>query len=426
MVDAEESHPSSAPILHAQTDPHRVTLLRGLVLVVVALTVFVSTTALYVYRDLSAQLASNTIDTTGLGATGADNEQRAPVDSFEGRALNILVIGTDSRQGQGTAYGTEDEVEGIRADSTMLIHVSADRNRIQIISIPRDLLVDIPACTRADGSVSEPVENGMFNSSMTVGANWGYDIASGAACTVSTVEKLSGLTIDAFAVVDFTGFIAMTDALGGVWLDIPSYISDPEAALSLSAGCQQLNGTQALGYARARKSLGDGSDISRIGRQQELIGAMLAEILSKNPITDVASVVSFMKATLASVYPSPGLADLNTDVGLLASVAGIDRASIQFVTLPFEYPEWAPARVVALDDKADALWSALAADQPLPIGIAYKDGNGVEGIVPDPAALSQSSDAQSSNDEGADGDSSATAPTADSPPAPVVTCPPGR
>lgn len=425
MANAKEARPSPTPILHAQTDPYRMTVLRGLALVLVSLIAFVSTTAFTVYRALSSQLASNTIDTTGLGATG-DGELRAPADSFEGRAVNLLVVGTDSRQGQDPDFGNEDDVEGIRADSTMLIHISTDRSRIHVVSIPRDLLVDVPACVRADGSVSEPVDNTMFNSSMTVGANWGYDIGSGAACTVSTVERLSGLTIDAFAVVDFTGFIAIIDALGGVWLDVPSDIDDPEAALRLSAGCQQLNGAQALGYARARKSLGDGSDISRIGRQKELIAAMLTEVLSKNPITDVASIVSFMKAALASVYPSPGLADLNTDVGLLASVAGIDRASIQFVTLPFEYPEWAPARVVALDDEAETLWTALGADQPLPVGIAYTDGNGVEGRVPDPAAAQSSSGQESSNDDNTDGGSSTRTPTPDSPPASVITCPPGR
>ena len=101
----------------------------------------------------------------------------------------------------------------------MVIHINTDRSRVQILSIPRDTLVDIPSCMHRDGSTSEPVSNEMFNNAMYYGADGGdaqEDIGPGVACVRSTVENMSGMTIDAFMVVDFAGFINIIDALDGV------------------------------------------------------------------------------------------------------------------------------------------------------------------------------------------------------------------
>ena len=152
----------------------------------------------------------------------------------------------------------------------MVIHVSADRSRVQIVSIPRDTLVDIPACKHRDGTTSEPTTDDMFNNAMVYGANGGddpEDIAPGIACVRSTVEKLSGMSIDAFMVVDFAGFINMIDALGGVWFNIPERIDDESARLLIDAGCWKLDGNQSLAHMRTRTAQGDGTESSRIGRQ---------------------------------------------------------------------------------------------------------------------------------------------------------------
>lgn len=383
---SEHNGGTFAPVLHAATNPYRFGAARGVLAALLSVMLFVGSTGWFVYRDLAGSISGNALDISGLGAqSGAEDTEEAPADSFAGRAINILIVGIDSREDQGSdAYGSTSDVEGIRGDTTMLMHVSADRSRVQIVSIPRDLITDIPACTRTDGSVSGAT-TGQFNSAITIGANYGYDVASGIACTKATTEKLTGLTVDAFAVVDFKGFQGMINALGGVWFNLDEPVSDSYAQLDLPAGCQRLDGTQALAYARARYELGDGSDISRIGRQQQLVAAIFREALSKNFVTDLPALLSFVKQTLESVQPSTNLSGLNNDAGLLLSLADIDKENIQFVTMPVGAASWDPNRVVATEPMASDLWAALAADGALPVGITYTDGTGAERTVPEPS-----------------------------------------
>lgn len=385
---SEHNGGAFAPVLHAATNPYRFGAARGVLAALLSVMLFVGSTGWFVYRDLAGSISGNALDISGLGAqSGSEDtteEEEAPADSFAGRAINILIVGIDSREDQGSdAYGSTSDVEGIRGDTTMLMHVSADRSRVQIVSIPRDLITDIPACTRTDGSVSGAT-TGQFNSAITIGANYGYDVASGIACTKATTEKLTGLTVDAFAVVDFKGFQGMINALGGVWFNLDEPVSDSYAQLDLPAGCQRLDGTQALAYARARYELGDGSDISRIGRQQQLVAAIFREALSKNFVTDLPALLSFVKQTLESIQPSTNLSGLNNDAGLLLSVADIDKENIQFVTMPVGAASWDPNRVVATEPMASDLWAALAADGALPVGITYTDGTGAERTVEEP------------------------------------------
>lgn len=381
--------PGLTPILHAATNPAAFGVLRGVMASLLSVVLMIGSTGWFVYRGFASDVHSNALDISGLGAQSGqqdEEEEAPPADSFAGRAINILVVGIDSRQGQTVdGIGTTDDVEGLRGDTTMLVHVSADRSRVQVVSIPRDLIVDIPSCTRTDGSVSGAT-TGMFNSAITIGANWGYDVASGIACTKATVEQMSGLNVDGFAVVDFSGFSDMINALGGVWYNLDEAVSDTDAGLQLDAGCQKLDGTQALAYARARYNLGDGSDISRIGRQQQLVGAIFREVLSKNFMTDLPSLLSFIQAALNSLQTSTNLSDINTDAGLLLSLTDIERANIEFVTLPWGSASWDIDRVVASEPLASELWEAVASDSQLPVDIEYTDGAGNVKTVTAPIA----------------------------------------
>ena len=342
---------------------------------------------------MTAQFADRVVD---INAYVSDGQNKATPDSFEGRAVNILVVGTDSRNGASgnIGAGDEDEVPGLRNDSTMVIHVSADRSRVQVVSIPRDTLVDIPSCKHRDGSTSDPMSNEMFNNAMFYGADGGNtdeDIAPGIACVKATVEKMSGMPIDAFMVVNFAGFINMIDALGGIWFNIPERIEDESASLFIDAGCWKLDGTQSLAYMRSRKGQGDGSDISRIGRQQQLISAMLREIQSKDYVTDSGALLTFLQAAIASVNVSSNLGDARADLTLLLNVLSkTERANIQFVTMPVEEPSWDPNRRIASEPMARNVWNALKNDQGLPVGTTYTDGNGAQLVVPDPTAATAS------------------------------------
>ena len=377
------------PIQHSAVNYGRFGLLRGALAILLAGVLFVVSSAGFVYAKLSNQFANRVVN---IDAYSTDDQNNATPDSFEGRAVNILVVGTDSRSGASGELGAgdADDVPGLRNDSTMVIHVSADRSRVQIVSIPRDTLVDIPSCQHRDGTTSEPTSDDMFNNAMVYGSNGGddpEDLAPGIACVKSTVEKLSGMSIDAFMVVDFAGFINMIDALGGVWFNIPEDINDDSAGLYIDAGCWKLSGTHSLAYMRSRKGQGDGSDISRISRQQQLISAMLRELQDKNYVTDPGSLISFLQAAISSVNVSPNLGNASSDASLLINVLkNIDRSNIQFVTMPVEEPSWDPNRRIPSEPMARNVWNALKNDQALPVGTTYTDGNGAQLVVPDPTA----------------------------------------
>lgn len=281
-----------------------------------------------------------------------------PADPAAGRPVNILVMGSDVRSGDNAVYG--EDIEGMRSDTTLLVHFSADRGRADIISIPRDLLVDIPSCALPDGNKSYAQSDAMFNSAFATGGQSGQ-VEYAAACTIRTVEQMTGVFVDDYVVVDFTGFIRMVDALGGVPMCIPEDMYSEQAELDLVAGFQTLDGHDALAYARARKNVGDGSDISRIGRQQLLLGAMVRQVLSKNLLTDMPALYQFLDAATESVTAGPEIGQIRNMVGLANSLRAVPAGGVSFVTVPFA---WAGARVVPTAD-AEALWAAIATDQPI-------------------------------------------------------------
>lgn len=284
-----------------------------------------------------------------------------PTDILKGRPLNILVIGSDSRAGANTELGTGSEagIPGMRADTTMLVHISADRSHVDVVSIPRDTLVDIPACSRSDGTTSDPQYNVMFNSAFETGGVNG-DIGSAAACTILTVEKLTGIYIDDFVVVDFAGFINVVDALGGVAMYIPEDIEDRDAQLSIEAGCRLLDGRTALGFARARKAVGDGSDISRIGRQQDLVLEIVDEALSSNLLRNPARLYRFLDTSTQTLTTGSRIGNVRTLAGLATSLTSLRLGDITLVTMPLE---WAGYRVIPSPDYAETVWEWLRNDE---------------------------------------------------------------
>ena len=323
---------------------------------------FVTTGAWAVYHDLQGRLSILDID----GILSEEDRPPGPTDhSFEGRAVNILVMGSDSRNGQVVDDGTE----GMRSDTAMIVHLSEDRSRMDVVSIPRDTMVQIPSCKLPDGSESDPSSYAIFNSAFSTGADNSSnpdDVKFAAACTIKTVERLTNIRIDEFMVVDFTGFEKMVDSLGGVPMYVEEDVSDDKADLYLDKGCNTLNGAQALGYARARYSLGDGSDISRIGRQQQLVAAMMRTAKSKNLLTDMTSLYGFATSALETLTVSEGLGGVDKLAGLANSAADIGMDNINFITMPVEQDVYDANRVVPIRSKANQVWDALRNDEPVP------------------------------------------------------------
>lgn len=304
----------------------------------------------------------NRVDVSDLvGEAPSPSKVPDPDDPNAGQAVNLLVLGSDQRDGVNAEIGGE--AAGMRSDTTMFVHISADRTRVEAVSIPRDSLVDIPSCTMSNGKTSKAT-HGMFNSAFATGWDMGGDMASAAACTIRTVAENTGIQPEHFVVVDFAGFQAMVDAIGGVPICIPNDMTSKDAGLFVKAGNQTLDGSTALAFARARKGngVGDGSDTNRIGNQQRLVAAMVQEVLSKNVLTDVPKLAGFLNAATSSLTVDDGMST-STMVGLAYNMRTIRGGSITFMTVPWGPAPSDPNRVVWLP-AAKQMWENIANDVP--------------------------------------------------------------
>jgi LCP family protein required for cell wall assembly len=289
-------------------------------------------------RDLSAQLG----------------DDRPPKQEASGpqEPLNILVMGSDSRDCEGCNIDglTGD---GERSDTTIMLHLSADRKRAYGISVPRDTLVDErPTCYDEDGGEIPGATNVIWNEAFAVG---------GPACTIRQFEQVTGIRIDNYLVIDFQGFKDMVNALDGVEVCIPEDIYDPEHGITLEAGTREIRDDEALSYVRVRH-VGDGTDPNRIRRQQAFMAAMINKAVSAGMLVRPDRMLSFLNAVTGSIqtdYENVGeLADLGR------SFQGIGLDNIKFVTTPWVYSTAQEGRV-EWTDQVDALWDLVLADKPL-------------------------------------------------------------
>ena len=282
----------------------------------------------------------------------------SPKPVAETGPLNILLMGTDTRTDQGGGFGSEVEYGGTgRSDTTILIHLSNDRKSAIAVSIPRDSVVNIPACTKEDGTtVAERTD--LFNSAFA---------SAGPACTVKTLETLTGITINHAVIVDFIGFSNVVDALGGIKVCLTEAIDEPVengAGIQLPAGVQVVDGKNALGLMRARYSLADGSDLRRIERQQELISITIDQITDMNLITDLPALYKVLNAATSSLRMDPGLSDLDSLVTLSTSLSSMGSQNVSFVTVPYESTP--DGNRVQWTESANELWSAIINDTGWP------------------------------------------------------------
>ncbi|MEU7398141.1 LCP family protein [Streptomyces albogriseolus] len=269
-------------------------------------------------------------------------------------ALNILLIGSDSRAGaENGRYGRDPGTE--RSDTVILLHLSAGRRSATAVSVPRDLMVDVPDCRRPDGSRSAPMF-AQFNAAFEVG---------GSACTVRTVEKLTDIRVDHHVVVDFKGFKDMVDAVDGVEVCLSEPIDDEDAHLHLPAGRVTLDGEQALGYVRARKTLGDGSDTGRIERQQRFLGALVNKVRSNGILLNPVKLYPVLDAATSSLTTDPELASLRGLYELVRGLRDIPAEGVQFLTVPRESYAGDVNRDQLAQPAAGELFERLRKDEPV-------------------------------------------------------------
>lgn len=296
------------------------------------------------YRHWNSNLDVQDID----AQVGPDRPENAVKGQF-----NILVLGDDTREGKGNKLDT---ASGGGSDTTILIHVSADRTFAYGVSIPRDVIVDRPACKKKDGSVVPGQEDAMWNVAYSVG---------GAACTVKQFEKLTDVRVDRYVVVKFSGFKDMVDALDGVEVCIPEKIVDPETRITLDAGTRRIQGDEALAYVRVRKGVagGDGSDPQRIKRQQAFMASMINGAFRADMLARPDRVLSLVNATTKSL--TTNFENVAQMADLAGSLRGIGLDNIAFVTTPWEPWPQDPENRIQWQPSVAKLWSLVRADKPL-------------------------------------------------------------
>ncbi|MDE0573805.1 LCP family protein [Demequina sp. B12] len=316
----------------------------------------------------NAQGAIDRYDTRTIaaGTDGEANDEYVPTDFAGGEAINIVVIGTDERNDENGEIGGR-VAEGMRGDTTMVVHISADRTRVDVVSIPRDSRVRVSDCELYDGTVV-PGWTGKFNIALANGGING-DRGEGAACVMRTITDLTDLEFNGhFIMVDFSGFQNMVDAMGGVPMCITQDMYAPKANLNLEAGAQTLDGETALAFARARTGQGlggDGTDLSRIERQQELLTNLARKVLGSNVLTDLPSLTQLLRAGAESVSMDSELGKIDNLVGLLYSLRSFNTSELNFYTVPWKYAGDGSGDVLWDEPAATQMWQALIDDVPI-------------------------------------------------------------
>jgi LCP family protein required for cell wall assembly len=317
---------------------------------VLALVLLAAAVGVYLaYRHLNHNVRTRNI----TGMTGPRLVDPVPGDQ------NVLVVGSDSRSGT-TGYGNPQYYTTAQSDTMMIVHLAANRKWAEVVSVPRDSWVNIPACNMGNGQLSPPQEF-KINEAFALGALHG-DQARGAACAIKTLQQDTGVPINHFAVVNFTGFQDMVNALGGVQVCTSQAINDPKSHLDLSAGYHTLNGREALGYVRARYSLGDGSDLDRIGRQQAFMSSLANR--AESELYDPVAIYQFLDAATRSVTVDSGFGGAQGLYALATELRRLPTSKLTFITMP-TYPDPAnTANVLWQQPEASQIFKSMRDDVP--------------------------------------------------------------
>jgi LCP family protein required for cell wall assembly len=338
---------------------------------------------------------TSTLSASGINVYATDGSTfELPTPAEINGPINVLLIGSDTRADQGTTeYGP---VGNDLADVIILLHVSEDRKNAVALSFPRDLMVPVPGCPNPDGGEAfGPKDLYQINATMNRG---------GPACTLLTVQALTGVAIPYLAMIDFKGVIAMSEAVGGVDVCVAEPINDKYTNLKLEAGEHNLIGSEALAFLRTRHGVGDGSDLSRISNQQVFLTSLVRKLKDEGALTNPFSMIRIGTAALENMTLSNSLTRLNVILGMAREVNDVDLDKITFLKLPVrDMTGDFAGRVALIEDRAQLLFDKIANDEPLVLAKANVGTGAVVAEEPDALPTPQATATQ---------DSGTTEPTA--------------
>ncbi|MGW4991523.1 LCP family protein [Streptomyces mirabilis] len=270
---------------------------------------------------------------------------------------NILVLGSDTRSGSNKKLGGGTDDGSARSDTAMIVHIYEGHKKASVVSIPRDTLVPRPSCTDAKGVTHAAATGVMFNSAYSTG---------GAACAVKTVESMSGIRMDHYIEVDFSGFQKLIDDLDGVRVTTTKNIKDPDSHLNLTAGTHTLDGQQALGLVRTRHGVGDGSDLGRIQLQQAFIKALVNQVKHIGVLSSPTKLYDLSDTATKTVTTDSDLGTVKNLASFANGLKGISSSNMNMVTMPVQYDSADANRVLVDKAKAQLVWTALKNDRAIP------------------------------------------------------------
>ncbi|MEJ1089435.1 LCP family protein [Microbacterium sp. Mu-80] len=328
----------------------------------------------YVIGGLTGTVSANAVE--------LDGQKELPPDiaAYEG-GFDILLTGVDTCEPK-YAHLFGERCEDREGDATLndvnlLVHVSSEPRRITAVSFPRDLMLPIPECTDIDGNISSAMSKQPLNVAYEHGGEKG-----GLNCVAKTISELTGEDIEFAAKVTFGGVIEITDAIGGVDVCLASPIKDKYTGLDMAAGNHTVQGLQALQFLRTRKGVGDGSDLGRIGNQQQYMSSLARKMISGEVLGNVPVMLKLADTGLSNIEASTSLADPMKIVQIALAVKSVPFKDIVFVQYPTGADPDNPNKVVPDREAATALWDAISANKQLQITYENTSNDGV--VVKEP------------------------------------------
>jgi LCP family protein required for cell wall assembly len=275
-------------------------------------------------------------------------------DAFGRTPINLLVIGSDGRDNKADCKLGGDCGPGANADVEMVVHISADRSNATVMSVPRDLETDLPACTDKKTGAQRQAGLGMINSAL----------AYGPGCSVAAVHQLTGITIDHFAMIDFSGVVNMSDAVGGVNVCVDNNVYDPYSHLKLKKGTHTLKGVAALEFLRTRHGFGNGGDLGRADAQHIFITQMINSLKNSKTFTDVPRMLGLATAATKALTFDDGLSSISSLLGLASDLNKVPTKRMTFTTMQTGADPSNVNRLVSAPG-AQTLFSTISNDQSL-------------------------------------------------------------
>jgi LCP family protein required for cell wall assembly len=301
--------------------------------------------------------------------------------------LNILLIGSDARDSpENQKLGGAKDTFGAKplADVQMLVHLSADRSNISVISMPRDTVLKIPKCADTDGKTYAATGWTLANESLGRG---------GPGCTVATWYALTGITIDHFMMIDFAGVVSMADAIGGVPVCVDKNIYSRNSkgqgsGLKLEAGTHPVKGEQALQWLRTRYGFEDGTDLARTHAQHMYMNSMVRELRENAKLTDPTKLRNLAEAAIGALTVDKGINTVKQLYDLGGQLRSVPTGRITMTTMPNFYTQRPGfnGKVEPKPDDAEQLFRMVREDIPLDGKAAAKEPAAPAVVAKDPAA----------------------------------------